>query len=112
MAGAVEDPQRAVAQLEQLAVAYEELAHECADDDARFARAWRALAAGWDFFELNDLIGRHNRFYPAESRLPMDPRTGDFVRIDGRSYRRRPLDADWVLERFPPELAAGAARAA
>jgi hypothetical protein len=39
-----------------------------------------------------------------EARLPMDPRTGDFVKVDGKPYRRRPLDAAWVLERFPPVL--------
>ena len=32
----------------------------------------------------------------------MDPRTGDFVKRGGASYRLEPLDADWVLERFPP----------
>ena len=50
---------------------------------------------------MNELIDRHNRWYPAESRLPMDPRTGDYALVNGRSYRRRPLDASWVLERFP-----------
>jgi hypothetical protein len=32
----------------------------------------------------------------------MDPRTRDFVRVNGRSYLREPLDAAWILERFPP----------
>ena len=63
--------------------------------------AWRAAAGRWDFSEVNDLIDRHNRWYPAEARLPMDPRTGDYVLVNGRSYRRRPLDAAWVLERLP-----------
>jgi hypothetical protein len=62
---------------------------------------WRAVARGWDFTEVNDLIERHNRWYPAESRLPMDPRSGDYALVNGRSYRRRPLDETWVLERFP-----------
>ncbi len=31
----------------------------------------------------------------------MDPRRGDFALVNGRDYRRRPLDAEWVLERFP-----------
>ena len=31
----------------------------------------------------------------------MDPRTRDFVKVGGRSYRREPLDAAWILERFP-----------
>jgi hypothetical protein len=62
---------------------------------------WRRLAERWDFGDVNDLIERHNRFYPTEARLPMDPRSRDFVKIGGRHYSRRPLDAAWVLERFP-----------
>jgi hypothetical protein len=78
---------------QQLADAYEGLGGDAA--------AWEALAGRWDFGEVNELIDRHNRWYPAESRLPMDPRTGDYALVNGRSYRRRPLDASWVLERFP-----------
>ena len=78
---------------QQLAAAYETA--------GRDAEAWTAVARRWDFGEVNELIDRHNRWYPAESRLPMDPRTGDYALVNGRSYRRRPLDASWVLERFP-----------
>jgi hypothetical protein len=67
--------------------------------------AWSARADKWEFSEVNDLIDRHNRWYPVESRLPMDPKTGDFALVNGRSYRRRPLDASWVLERFPSQRA-------
>ncbi len=63
--------------------------------------AWRELAESWDFDEVNELIDRHNRWYPLEARLPMDPRTGDFVLVNGEPYWKRPLDARWVLERFP-----------
>jgi hypothetical protein len=31
----------------------------------------------------------------------MDPKTRDFVTIGGKSYRREPLDAAWILARFP-----------
>jgi hypothetical protein len=64
---------------------------------------WRRLAEAWDFSEVNDLIERHNRHYPAESRLPMNPRTGDFVLVNGRPYSREPLGADWILSRFPAD---------
>jgi hypothetical protein len=67
---------------------------------------WGRLAERWDFFEINDLIDRHNRYFPIESRLPMDPRTGDFATLGGRPYRRRPLDARWIFERFPAASAA------
>jgi hypothetical protein len=85
------------------------LADEAVDGEA-FARAWRGVAVGWSFAEVNELIDRHNRYFPAEARLPMDPRTRDFVKINGRSYERTPLDVEWILERWPADL--GAARRA
>ena len=72
-------------------------------DGIDLERRWREVAERWNFDEVNDLIERHNRHYPAESRLPMNPRTGDFVLINGRPYTRRPLDADWVLTLFPAD---------
>lgn len=70
------------------------------------AAAWRTVAEAWSFDEVNDLIARHNRWYPVESRLPMDPGRGDFALVNGRDYRLAPLDADWVLSRFPAVVAA------
>jgi hypothetical protein len=67
------------------------------DDPVR----WRRIAERWDFGDVNDRIERYNRWYPIEARLPMDPRTRDYVKIGGRSYRREPLDAQWILDRFP-----------
>jgi len=87
-----------------LADAWHALAEECDGDAARFARRWRSASRRVAFDEVNDLIDRHNRWYPAESRLPMDPRTGDFALVNGRDYHLAPLDAGWVLERFPPVL--------
>jgi hypothetical protein len=83
--------------------AWRALRAECVDEPERFSREWMARARRLRFDELNDLIDRHNRWYPAESRLPMDPRTGDYALVNGRDYRLTPLDASWVLERFPAE---------
>jgi hypothetical protein len=88
----------------QLAEAREALREECGGDALRFAQEWRTFAGRWDFHEVNDLIERHNRHYPAESRLPMNPRTGDFVLVNGKPYTRAPLDAAWILARFPAEV--------
>ena len=85
---------------ERLREAWDELAAELRGEE--LARRWELVAAGWDFTGVNELIDAHNRYYPIESRLPMDPRTGDFVLVGGRPYRRDPLDARWILERFPP----------
>lgn len=95
----------------ELEEAWRALALECRDA-AEFDRRWRARAATWDFWWANRQIERHNRNYPIEANLPMDPKTGDFVLVDGRPYRREPLDARWILERFPPSLELAAAAAA
>jgi hypothetical protein len=85
----------------RLAKAYADVRAACGDDHAAFARRWRAIARSWPFDELNELIRTHNEWYPVERDLPMDLRTRDYVLINGRSYRRRELDAEWVLEQFP-----------
>jgi hypothetical protein len=81
---------------EALAVAYEQRAGP-AD--------WIRTAEGWDFGAVNTLIEQHNAWYPIERDLPMDLRTLDYVLVNGRDYRKRVLDAAWVLERFPPSAA-------
>jgi hypothetical protein len=88
--------------------AWHELAARSAGPED-FERRWRRLAGRWSFFAINELIDRHNRYYPVESRLPMDVRRRDFALVNGKPYRREPLDASWVLERFPPRLEAAAA---
>jgi phosphoserine phosphatase len=87
---------------QRLGRAYRALQEEYRDDPRAFARRWRAVAAAWSFDDLNELIEQHNDWYPIERQLPMDPRTRDYVRFAGRSYRRPVLDSAWVLEHFPP----------
>jgi hypothetical protein len=89
----------------QLAEARAALAEERHED---FAERWERLARRWRFDAVNELIARHNHFYPAEARLPMDPTTRDYALVNGRPYTLEPLDAAWILERFPAtvELAA------
>src|SRR5512146_2525832 len=64
---------------QQLEESWRELADEVGDDE--FARLWRETAETWSFAQVNELIERHNRNFPAEARLPMDPKTRDFVKI-------------------------------
>jgi hypothetical protein len=87
-----------------LSGAWRELAERCRGDADGFARRWRRLAERHSFDPVNDLIERHNRFYPIAARLPMDPRSRDFALVGGCSYRRPKLDGRWVLEHFPADL--------
>jgi hypothetical protein len=89
------------AQRRALAAAYRALKAECGDDPDQFARRWTARVARWRFDELNDLIHEHNKWYPVERNLPLDPRTRDYVKLRGRPYWRPVLGPAWVLEQFP-----------
>jgi hypothetical protein len=97
-------------EIEAMTAAHEQALAEARDQIAadvspdRFAEAWRELVARWSFDEVNDLIARHNRWFPVESRLPMDPKRRDYALVNGRDYRRQPLDASWALARFPADL--------
>ena len=96
---------------ERLREAWLEQAEVCGGDGDRFAAEWRRIASRWNFTAVNLLIEKHNRYFPAESRLPMDPRTGDFILVGGRPYRRDPLDERWILEQFPADLESARAAA-
>lgn len=85
----------------QLQRAYDRMRQEHADDPFAFSSRWRAYANRWRFTDVNDLIDEHNEWYPVERRLPLDPRTRDYVKMGGRDWRRTPLDVKWILERFP-----------
>jgi hypothetical protein len=85
----------------RLARAYRALREECAGDATAFTERWLAVARSWRFDELNVLIAQHNEWYPIERNLALNPRTGEYVRLAGRSYRRPVLGADWVLDEFP-----------
>ena len=100
----VEIDQGIAAERRRLERSYRALRSEYGRDRAAFARRWRELVAVWRFPpELNALIEQHNEWYPVERRLPMNPRTGDYVPVGGRSYRRPVLGPEWVLEQFPAD---------
>jgi hypothetical protein len=76
--------------------------HACVHEREAFPARWRATVEGWAFDEdLNELIRQHNEWFPIERRLAIDPRTRDYVLINGRSYRRPVLGAAWALATVP-----------
>ncbi|MGZ4202516.1 MAG: hypothetical protein ACXVRH_10710 [Thermoleophilaceae bacterium] len=87
----------------QIGRAHRRLSEACGDDREAFASAWRERAERWNFQPINQLIHEHNEWYPMESGLPLNPRTGYYVMLRGRSYRREPLGPEWVLEQFPDD---------
>ena len=85
------------------------LATKARGDRARFAAGWRQHAEAFNFQQINELVERHNRYFPAEANLPMDVKTLDYVAFAGADYRRQRLDAAWILGQFPADLDAALA---
>lgn len=91
--------------LEDLYTAWRATAWAHRRRDGAFAHAWEVRVEAWDFSLVNKLIQRHNKYFPAEANLAMDPRTSDFIGWGGREWRRQPLTMDWALAHYPPILA-------
>jgi len=83
---------------------YRALREEYAGAPESFAERWLEVIRAWPLDRLNELIDQHNQWYPIERQLAVNPRTGEYVRIAGRSYRRPVLDEAWVLSQFPADL--------
>ncbi len=81
-------------QQRRLRAVHARIARECGPEEA--AAAWEERVRTWDFEPLNALIRQHNEWYPVERDLPMDPRTGDYVLVHGRSHRRELVGPGWA----------------
>lgn len=84
--------------------AYHALQSEHAGDPEGFTLRWHEIATTWSFDDVNLLIEQHNEWFPIERQLPVNPRTRDYVLVNGKPYRREPLTPDWILTHFPPRL--------
>jgi len=99
-------PRPYMTRLREIAALVEQYEHELSQEyETLPAEAWSAHVERLDFSDVNELIHRHNRWFPIEARLSMDPRTGDFALVNGERYAKDPLDARWVLDRFPARAA-------
>ncbi|AKU94227.1 hypothetical protein AKJ09_00891 [Labilithrix luteola] len=59
-------------------------------------RTLEEQAAACSFTKLNDLIARHNRYYPIEANLGMDRKTGAYL-LYGKEWRR---SESWTAARI------------
>ncbi len=62
--------------IEDLAVEHENMKQEYDDRPEVFARKWQELIASLELDDLNELIEKHNQYYPMEANLQIDPETG------------------------------------
>lgn len=67
------------------------------DDD--IDRALREKAASFDYAKQNALVAQHNRWYPVEANLRIDPRSGGYL-VYGRPWTQETeYTPDRILDR-------------
>jgi len=79
----IEDLEEALRQA--LTEVYQEALEEREGDEAAARAVMVETAKAMDLGLLNDLIERHNKWYPIEANLPTDPQTNEFM-IVGRPW--------------------------
>ena len=77
MANSIEDLEEAVHRV--LEDTYEQALEEHGGDEQTARNIVREQAQRMDLSLLNDLIDRHNRYYPIEANLPTDIKTGRWM---------------------------------
>mgnify|MGYP006282193621 CR=1 FL=1 len=90
--------------LDELRGDWSALAQEYRHRPEMFAVAWRHRLGLLKLGTINELVRRHNRYFPAEANLPMSPKTGDYIGWGGRDWRCLPLTVEWAEAQFPADL--------
>lgn len=96
------------AQLEaDVTSAWAEHRRRLAGRPGEFARQWQRYISELDFSEINDLIDKHNSYYPIEARLRMHWPSGRYVIPRGIDYPQARVTPESLLARFPDDLSTG-----
>ena len=92
---AIEIEQRTASHRRRLGEAGAELREAYGEGDL-LAAALRRLARTWSLDDVNALIDEHNRWFPIERNLPLDPATGEYLPVLGRTHRLERLGPGWA----------------
>ena len=95
--------------MEDLAFEYKAMVGKCANDPQAFAHQWRELISLLELDELNDLINKHNMYYPMEAKLRIDPDSGAPLVGSTPWEPLEKISTEGLLKVFPPDMSASLA---
>lgn len=90
--------------MEDLAFEYQAMVGKYANDPEVFAQQWKELISSLELDELNDLIDKHNTYYPMEAKLRIDPDSGAPLigSVPWKPTER--ISIEGLLKVFPPNM--------
>ncbi|MDY6910966.1 MAG: hypothetical protein SVM79_01200 [Chloroflexota bacterium] len=89
--------------LEDLTFEYARMTDEYREKPDLFASKWKELLHSLELDAVNDLIDRHNTYYPIEANLRIDPDSGAYLNGSIPLQAKEHITVDWLLEKFPPQ---------
>lgn len=92
--------------MEDLAIEYASMLNIFGEDPEVFAQQWKKLISSLELDELNDLIDKHNAYYPMEANLQIDPVSGAPLigSVPWKPTER--ISVEGLLKRFPLNMTA------
>ena len=83
---------------------YAELSNRLQKKPVEFSTRWTESVKSVDLDEINDLIEKHNKYYPLEAGLRQDPETGVYYMGSSPWKPQERLTPEKILKMFPPCL--------
>lgn len=84
-----------------LRMKYDKLERKFGKNYVKFNKAWENILKFYNFQEVNELIEKHNLYYPIEANLSMDFESGEYM-LGSNTWERTPLFcASLILEEMP-----------
>lgn len=69
-----------------------------------FAKRWREYIEKTDLAALNEVIRKHNDYYPIEARIPIHQITGEYIVPPGIEHPKAEVTIEQLLREYPPDL--------
>ena len=92
--------------MKEITTEYINMVDRFGKDPEIFAQQWKEYIGSLELKELNDLIERHNMYYPVEANLNIDLKTEGFLIGSTLWKPKEKITIEGLLKQFPPNITA------
>ena len=90
--------------MEELTVNYSKMMKQFSNSPEVFAQKWKESVESVELDTINDLIERHNNYYPVEANLTIDPKSEALMFGSAPWEPRKKVTKESLLQRFPADI--------
>jgi len=92
--------------MKDLTINYRKMAEQFGHHPEVFSRRWKKAVESIELDMLNDLIERHNNYFPIEANLAIDPKSEALMFGAAPWEPKEKVTTESLLQRFPANTAA------